>query len=98
MDDPDGNYDAIILAAAGIMRLNWQHRIHKALEPNECLHAVGQGALAVECRSDDAEILEMLMPLNDKATVQAVIAERAFMKFLVSKLYVTLNDMILSTI
>lgn len=83
LDDLNGDYDAIVLAAAGIMRLDWQDRIHKALQPNECLHAVGQGALAVECRSDDLEILEMLKPLNDKATVQAVIAERAFMKFLV---------------
>ena len=47
------------------------------------MHAVGQGALAVECRTDDKKILDMLKPLNDKATVQAVMAERALMRTLV---------------
>ena len=47
------------------------------------MHAIGQGALAVECRTDDKKILDMLKPLNDKATVQAVMAERALMRTLV---------------
>jgi len=82
LDDENGPYQALILAAAGILRLDWEQRIHRELKSEECLHAIGQGALAVECRTDDKKILDMLKPLNDKATVQAVMAERALMRTL----------------
>jgi len=80
LDDEDGPYQAVILAAAGIIRLDWNTRIHRELRPDECLHAVGQGALAVECRSNDKQILELLKPLNHKETVLEVMAERALMR------------------
>ena len=53
------------------------------LRSDECLHAVGQGALAVECKFGNKNILELLKPLNHKETAQAVIAERALMRELV---------------
>lgn len=78
----EGLYDAVILAAAGLERLGHGDRI-KAVIPSEvCLPAVGQGALAIECRSDDAEVRQMLDFLNDVPTVQATAAERAFLGLL----------------
>lgn len=75
----EGQMDAVILAAAGLERLGYGDRIREILPPSVCLPAVGQGALAVECREDDAETRAMLDFLNDKAARQATAAERAFL-------------------
>ena len=74
----EGRYDAIVLAAAGIHRLELNHRIAAYLEPDEFVPAVGQGALALECRSDNPDVIAMLAPLIDMPTLHAVTAERAF--------------------
>lgn len=73
-----GEFDAILLAAAGLNRLGLQQRITLALEPDVSLPAIGQGAIGVECRLDDARTRELLATLNDPATQTRVIAERAF--------------------
>ncbi len=75
----EGLYDAIILAAAGLERLGHGSRIKSLLPQSVCLPAVGQGALAIECRADDEETRAMLDFLNDKPTRQATEAERAFL-------------------
>jgi len=72
-----GEYDAIILAAAGLIRLNMQHRIVEQLSPEISLPAVGQGAVGIECRNDDAELIALLASLNDQETALRVRAERA---------------------
>jgi len=73
-------YDAIILAAAGLSRMGWQAEVvSEYLEPSDCIPAVGQGALAIECRKDDEEILQWLAKLNCPKTNRAVQAERAFL-------------------
>ena len=74
-----GDFDAIILAAAGVRRLGWEDRIACALEPPEWLPAVGQGALAIVCRRDDAPTQSLLAPLHDPSTAACVAAERAFL-------------------
>jgi hydroxymethylbilane synthase len=71
-----GQYDAIVLAAAGLSRLGWAGRIADMLEPPRMLPAPGQGALAIECRADDAATRDVLAPLDDAATRAAVSAER----------------------
>jgi hydroxymethylbilane synthase len=73
----DGEYDAIILACAGLIRLGFHDRITAALEPETSLPAVGQGAVCIECRSDDAEIDALLAPLNHADTETCTRAERA---------------------
>jgi hydroxymethylbilane synthase len=78
----DGAYDAIILAAAGLKRLELESRIRAVIAPEEMLPAVGQGALAVECRSDRADVLALLQPLHDQATALCVSAERALSRTL----------------
>lgn len=75
----EGNMDAIILAAAGLQRLGHGDRIKEIIPTSVCLPAVGQGALAIECRTDNTEVRKMLAFLNDKATKQATDAERAFL-------------------
>lgn len=75
----EGQYDAIILAAAGLERLGHKNRIKEVIPPNVCLPAVGQGALAIESRSEDPEVRQMLDFLNDIPTRQATSAERAFL-------------------
>ncbi|MGD6816746.1 hydroxymethylbilane synthase [Metabacillus sp. 84] len=75
------DYDAIILAAAGLSRMGWSEEIvTEYLDPAECLPAVGQGALAIECRESDKELLEILANVNDADTSLTVQAERAFLK------------------
>lgn len=74
-----GEVDATILAAAGLNRLGRMSEATQTLEFTEMLPAPGQGALAVECRSDDAEVVAACTPLNDQATYQAVTAERALL-------------------
>ncbi|MCK5639742.1 MAG: hydroxymethylbilane synthase [Gammaproteobacteria bacterium] len=73
----DGNYDAIILASAGLKRLKFDDRITSFIGDTDCLPAVGQGAVGIECRSDDEEINALLAPLNHQDTYIRVIAERA---------------------
>ncbi len=71
-------YDAIILASAGLKRLDMAERIRARIDPDESLPAVGQGAVGIECRSDDARIHALLAPLNHPETALRVRAERAF--------------------
>ena len=78
----EGLYDAVILAAAGLERLGHGDRIKAIIPSDVCLPAVGQGALAIECRTDDAEVRQMLDFLNDQPTVYATAAERAFLGLL----------------
>jgi hydroxymethylbilane synthase len=78
----EGNYDAIILAAAGLKRLGFGSRIASLLDPEESLPAVGQGALALECRADRADVIAALAPLADPGTTLATTAERAFSRAL----------------
>jgi hydroxymethylbilane synthase len=73
----DGNYDAIVLAAAGLKRLGLGQRIRQIFEPEQMLPAAGQGALAIEVRAERADLLQSLSPLAHQATWLAVAAERA---------------------
>ncbi|MDD1621962.1 MAG: hydroxymethylbilane synthase, partial [Methylococcaceae bacterium] len=72
-----GEYDAIILASAGLKRLGFADRIAAQLTPEESLPAMGQGAIGIECRIDDAEIHDYLKVLHDEDTNIRVCAERA---------------------
>ncbi|MEE9339653.1 MAG: hydroxymethylbilane synthase [Methylococcaceae bacterium] len=72
-----GEYDAIILASAGLKRLGMGDRITECLEPNISLPAIGQGAIGIECRIDDKETNELLNVLHDSETTIRVTAERA---------------------
>ncbi len=72
-----GEYDAIILAAAGLQRLGFEARIRCALQPELLLPAVGQGAVCIETRADDSRVHELLVPLNHHETRICVMAERA---------------------
>ena len=77
----DGEYDAILLAAAGLKRMGWSEDIvtgYMSLE--DCIPAVGQGALSIECRSGDTELLAELAKLNDEQTFNEVEAERTFLR------------------
>ncbi|WP_256756732.1 hydroxymethylbilane synthase [Cohnella sp. WQ 127256] len=74
--------DAILLAAAGLHRMGWKDRITEYLTPEVCLPAVGQGALAIECRDNDPEVLHLLGLLNDTATERTVAAERRLLGLL----------------
>lgn len=78
----EGQMDAIILAAAGLTRLGHADRIKEIIPQSYCLPAVGQGALAIECRADNFKVRQMLDFLNDTATKQATDAERAFLGLL----------------
>ncbi|KAK1788207.1 hypothetical protein P4O66_016670 [Electrophorus voltai] len=80
--DENNDFSAIILAAAGLQRMGWEYRISQILDPEDCLYAVGQGALAVEVRARDQDILEMVSVLHDPDTVLRSIAERAFLRHL----------------
>uniref|UniRef100_A0A3Q1GY96 hydroxymethylbilane synthase n=1 Tax=Anabas testudineus TaxID=64144 RepID=A0A3Q1GY96_ANATE len=80
--DEKEDFAAIILAAAGLRRMGWENRISQILEPGDCMYAVGQGALAVEVRARDTDILEMVSVLHDHDTVLRCIAERAFLRHL----------------
>jgi len=73
----DGEYDAIILAAAGLKRLNFHDRIKHEIDPLVSLPAIGQGAVGIECRSDDKRINDLIAPLNHADTATRVRAERA---------------------
>ncbi|MGL5451618.1 MAG: hydroxymethylbilane synthase [Aeromonas sp.] len=72
-----GDYDAIILAAAGLKRLAMAHRITAFIEPEQSLPANGQGAVGIECRLDDVELHALLAPLEHPHTRVRVLTERA---------------------
>jgi hydroxymethylbilane synthase len=71
-----GKLDAVVLARAGLARLGRLSEVTETLDPIQVLPAPGQGALGIECRADDAEVLKALAPLEDAATRSAVLAER----------------------
>lgn len=76
----DGEYDAILLAAAGMKRMGWsEDLITEFMDVSDCIPAVGQGALAIECRADDEELLAELSRLTDEKTWKEVEAERVFL-------------------
>ncbi len=75
-----GEYDALILAAAGLQRLDMADRIHQILPAEISLHAVGQGALGIECRAEDPDVLALLKALEHKPTADRCYAERAFLR------------------
>ena len=75
----DGQYDAIVLAGAGLVRLGLESRVSQWIPLKDMLPAPGQGALAVQCRAEDAETLALLEALEDRSTRRAVEAERGFL-------------------
>jgi hydroxymethylbilane synthase len=77
-----GEYDAILLAKAGLDRLGWSNRISEVLSPEVCMPAVGQGALAVQARLKDHELADALAPLDDFETRQSIVAERSLLSAL----------------
>lgn len=78
----DGQYDAIVVAAAGVKRLGLRKRITEILPVDIILPAIGQGAIGIECRIDDEFINKLIAPLNHPETAICVKAERAFLKHL----------------
>ncbi|AMA72089.1 MULTISPECIES: hydroxymethylbilane synthase [Aneurinibacillus] len=76
------SFSAIVLAAAGLERMQWNGEITEFFPVEVSLPAVGQGALAIECREDDTELLELLSKLHHEETALAVRAERAFLRTL----------------
>ena len=86
-----GDYDAVLLAAAGLKRLGLAHRITALLAPEDSLPAPGQGALAVECRADRADLIRSLAPLDHPDTARCVAAERAFSRALAGSCNVPLG-------
>jgi hydroxymethylbilane synthase len=77
-----GEYEAVMVAKAGLDRLGLSQRISEILSPDVCMPAVGQGAIAVECRLKDTEAADLLAPLDDAETRTAIIAERALLSAL----------------
>ena len=75
-----GEYDCLILAAAGLGRLGLGARIHELIDPSISLHAVGQGALGIECRQGDTAVLEQIRVLEHRPTALRCLAERAFLR------------------
>ncbi|MCF6092668.1 hydroxymethylbilane synthase [Microaerobacter geothermalis] len=73
------NLDAIMLAAAGLIRLGWEHIITQFLSEGVSIPAVGQGALGIQCREKDEEIISLLEKINDTVTAETTRAERAFL-------------------
>ncbi|MCG8396764.1 hydroxymethylbilane synthase [Bacillus atrophaeus] len=93
------DYDAIILAAAGLSRMGWKDDVvTEFLEQERCLPAVGQGALAIECRESDEELLRLFSQFTDEYTKRTVLAERAFLNAMEGGCqvpiagYATIND------
>jgi hydroxymethylbilane synthase len=76
----EGQFDAVVLAAAGLKRMGWQDRITMCMDPGQFIPAVGQGALGIEARSEDDAILRLIGPLNHPETAVAVRAERSLLK------------------
>ncbi|UOQ46237.1 hydroxymethylbilane synthase [Halobacillus salinarum] len=76
----DEDYDAIVLAAAGLKRMGWDDNlVTEYLEPDVCVPAVGQGALAIQCREEDQELIKLLQQINHEYTDTTVRAERKFL-------------------
>jgi hydroxymethylbilane synthase len=75
-----GEFDCLILAAAGLGRLGLAERIHELIDPSISLHAVGQGALGIECRTGDTAVLEQIKVLEHIPTARRCLAERAFLR------------------
>ncbi|MCM8857544.1 MAG: hydroxymethylbilane synthase [Candidatus Thiodiazotropha sp.] len=73
----EGEYDAIILAAAGLKRLGFEARITALIGPEQSLPAIGQGAVGIECRADDPLVNDLIAPLHHQETAFCVLAERA---------------------
>ena len=73
----DGEYDAILLAAAGVKRMGWEERITELLEPEQFIPAIGQGAIGIEIRLDDERVRVLVGELNDQQTAIRITAERA---------------------
>lgn len=82
LDSEEGPYSALILAVAGLKRLGMAERISQILPNDVSLHAVGQGALGIECREDDKDTLKIVSSLNHLPTRQRCTAERAMMRAL----------------
>ncbi|XP_055129414.1 porphobilinogen deaminase isoform X4 [Symphalangus syndactylus] len=80
--DEQQEFSAIILATAGLQRMGWHNRVGQILHPEECMYAVGQGALGVEVRAKDQDILDLVGVLHDPETLLRCIAERAFLRHL----------------
>lgn len=78
----EGQYAAIILAAAGLKRLGLTYRITAVLEPEQSLPAVGQGALGIECLDNRLDLVRLMQPLHDRETAQCVEAERSMSRVL----------------
>jgi hydroxymethylbilane synthase len=78
----EGRFDAVVLAYAGLRRMGWEDRVTEKLPPEICLPAVGQGALAVQTREDNAETTELLARLDDAESRAAVTAERSLLSAL----------------
>jgi hydroxymethylbilane synthase len=78
----EGEYDATVLAAAGVRRLGLEHEVAQWLEPETLLPAPGQGALAVQCRAEDERILELLAAIDDPEARGTTTAERTFLSAL----------------
>jgi len=78
----EGRFDAILLAAAGLRRLELTERIRSSIAPEQCLPAVGQGAVGIECREGDDKVKALLAPLNHTDTWDRVVAERAMNRHL----------------
>lgn len=72
-----GEYEAIILAAAGLIRLGFGARIRATIAPEDSLPAIGQGAIGIECRHDDPRVNALIAPLHHRETAECVLAERA---------------------
>ncbi len=72
-----GDYDAVILAAAGLIRLGFESRIRARISPEHSLPAIGQGAIGIECRADDPRVNALIAPLHHRGTALRVRAERA---------------------
>lgn len=87
----EGQYAAIILAAAGLIRLGLSDRIKSTLSPQDCIPAVGQGALGIEIHANRQDLLKILAPLNHKDSELCVAAERAFSRALAGSCTVPLG-------
>ena len=80
--EEERDYASLVLATSGVERMGWQNKISQKLDPSFCLYAVGQGALGVETRRSDSQLIKMLSCLNDADTVVSCCAERAFLHIL----------------
>ncbi|XP_013394551.1 porphobilinogen deaminase isoform X3 [Lingula anatina] len=78
--DTGDTYSALVLAEAGLKRMQWNDRIDEVLSPDVCMYAICQGALAVECRDNDTETLELISKLQHRESLLRCVAERAFLK------------------